>query len=48
MIPDTVEGARNQRRNRSGPRVMAPLEVDFVLDRHKLTRLSAHNKQENA
>jgi len=23
-------------------------EVDFVLDRHKLTRLSAHNKQENA
>jgi hypothetical protein len=23
-------------------------EVDFVLDRHKLTRLSAHNKEENA
>jgi hypothetical protein len=22
-------------------------EVDFVLDRHKLTRLSAHNKEEN-
>jgi hypothetical protein len=21
-------------------------EVDFVLDRHKLTRLSAHNKEE--
>jgi hypothetical protein len=23
-------------------------EVDFMLDRHKLTRLSAHNKEENA